>query len=68
MRTFSLFITHIGSKTPTLQFEFAPTLASIGLIARSALGRTLNGRYVEVYEDDRLCFTLDANANVQPAG
>ena len=59
MQTFSLFIHHQGSATPTLHMELADSLDRVRALAEEAVAESPHRLTVEVREDDRLMFSLD---------
>ena len=61
MRTFSFFIHHAGSPTPTLMFEIASDEATLEALAKKALADSPHRLAVEVCEGDCVLFSLDRN-------
>jgi hypothetical protein len=66
MRTFSFFIHHVGSSTPTLMFEFAGDAATLQSLAQKALADSPGHLAIEIREADRLVFSLDRNGETWP--
>ncbi len=67
MRTFSLFIHHQGSTTPTLHMEVADSLDLVCALAKKALAESPHRTAVDVREDDRLMFSLDRKGAIWSA-
>jgi hypothetical protein len=67
MRTFSIFVHHANSPTPSLMFEMASDEAMLRALAEKALAGSLDRVAVEVREEDRLVFSLDRNGAAWPA-
>lgn len=59
MRTFSLFVHHEDSATPSLQLEVLRHLSGVRLIAERTLRTSLTAVAVEVFEGDSLLFRLE---------
>jgi hypothetical protein len=66
MRTYSFFIHHADSSTPTLMFETAGEEVSLRALAEKALGESPKRLAVEIREEDRLVFSLDRNGASWP--
>jgi hypothetical protein len=66
MRTYSFFIHHAGSSTPTLEFELAGDEVSLRSLAEHALSESPNRLAVEIREEDQLVFSLDRNGATWP--
>jgi hypothetical protein len=71
MRTFSIFVHHANSATPSLMFEMASDEAMLKAVAEKTLAGSRDWVAVEVREDDRLVLRLarnDATCPVHPVG
>jgi hypothetical protein len=67
MRTFSFFIHHTGSSTPTLMFDVVSDDVTLESLAERALRESPERLAVEIREEDRLVFSLDRNGATWPA-
>jgi hypothetical protein len=66
MRTFSIFVHHANSPTPSLMFEVACDQTALGPIAEKSLAGSLDWVAVEVRENDQLIFSVARDGAAGP--
>jgi hypothetical protein len=66
MRTFSVFVHHANSLTPSLMLEMASDEAMLRALAEKTLAGSLDRVAVEVRENDRLVFSVARDGAARP--